>query len=87
MSAQNRILEELRRGRTVKELARVLDMREQTVRAMVELLKHQGRLREVDPNSSCEGCPMSDSCPVPTQGREKLYVVDEEGEGVAGPEE
>ncbi len=80
MKNKTRLLEEIEQGKTLDELVATLEMRRQTVKAMIELLVHQGKLKEVDCNSSCDGCPMSKSCPVPEGGREKLYVLAEEDE-------
>lgn len=78
MKNKTRLLEEIEKGKTLNELVETLDMRRQTIKAMIELLLHQGKLKEVDCNSTCDGCPMSKSCPVPAGGREKLYVLAEE---------
>lgn len=80
MRNRTKILTALEEGKTLDKLVETLDMRKQTIRAMIDLLKHQGLIKEVDCNSSCTSCPMSKSCPVPAHGREKLYVVTEEKE-------
>ena len=80
MRNRTKILTALEEGKTLDELVETLDMRKQTIRAMIDLLKHQGFIEEVDCNSSCNSCPMSKSCPIPAHGREKLYVATEEKE-------
>ncbi|MBS3739836.1 helix-turn-helix transcriptional regulator [Candidatus Bipolaricaulota bacterium] len=84
MSDRTRILTALGAGKTIDEMAETLDMRKQTIKAMIDLLQHQGLIKEVDCSRSCNSCPMSKSCPVPATGREKLYVVTEEKEDYSG---
>ncbi|MFW6104631.1 MAG: hypothetical protein ACOC6I_02195 [Candidatus Bipolaricaulota bacterium] len=84
MRDRTRILTALGAGKTIDELVETLDMRKQTIKAMIDLLQHQGLIKEVDCNESCNSCPMSKSCPVPAIGREKLYVVTEEKEDYSG---
>ena len=78
MRDRTKILNELRKGKTLDQLVEKFDMRKQTIKAMIELLRHQGHLKEVDCDSSCNNCSMGKSCPVPVTGKEKLYVVNEE---------
>ncbi|MFP4136167.1 MAG: FeoC-like transcriptional regulator [Candidatus Acetothermia bacterium] len=80
MKKENKVLELLKRGKTVDELADSLDMREQTLRAMIEQLAHEGMLGDATCESGCNFCPYSGSCGG-SSGREKLYVVDEEEGG------
>lgn len=80
MRNRTKILTALEAGKTLDELVETLDMRKQTIKAMIDLLQHQGLIEEVDCSSSCNSCPMSKSCPVLAPGREKLYVVTEEKE-------
>lgn len=78
MRNRTKILTALEEGKTLYELVETLDMRKQTIRAIIDLLQHQGFIKEADCSSSCDSCPMSKSCPVPVHSREKLYVVTEE---------
>lgn len=80
MTKENRILTGLQTGKTPDELAEELGMRKQTVIAMVELLVHQGLVKEIDCSSACESCIMGKSCAGTGAGREKLYIVDEKME-------
>jgi predicted transcriptional regulator len=78
MNDRTRILRGLRSGKSPAELAKALDMRKQTVSAMIELLIHRGLIKQIDCSSGCKGCMMGNSCPGSGGGREKLYLVDEE---------
>jgi len=78
MTQKDRILNELRSGKGPEKLAKDLGMRKQTVIAMLELLVHEGLVKEIDCSSACEGCAMGGSCSVTGAGREKLYVVTDE---------
>lgn len=80
MGKENRILNGLKTGKTPDELADELGMRKQTIIAMIELLVHQGLVKEIDCSSTCESCIMGKSCASSGEGREKLYIVDEEME-------
>ena len=75
MKENSKILEELRRGKSLDQLAEALGMRKETVQAMLESLARQGVIAEVDCDTNCGNCPMSKSCPSPSAGREKLYVL------------
>lgn len=76
MKKKNKILEMLDKGKTVDDLVDALDMRKQTIQAMIEQLAHEGLLEDATCNSGCSICPYSGSCSS-SSGREKLYVVDE----------
>jgi len=75
MSLQQDLLRKIRTGKSVAEISRILDMRKNTVQAMIETLVHQGKIKQIDCHEGCNSCPMSGSCPVPSSGREKLYIV------------
>lgn len=76
MKKKSKILEMLNKGKTVDELAEALDMRKQTIRAMIEQLAHEGLLGDATCDSGCSFCPYSGTCGG-SSGREKLYVVEE----------
>ncbi|MCF7889953.1 MarR family transcriptional regulator [Candidatus Bipolaricaulota bacterium] len=78
MTKENRILSGLQTGKTPDELAEELGMRKQTITAMVELLIHQGLVKEIDCSSACKSCIMGKSCAGTGAGREKLYIVEDE---------
>lgn len=84
MKDKTKVLTNLEKGKTLEELVEVLGMRKQTIEAMIETLEHQGRIREVDLHTACNSCPISKSCPFPSGGREKLYIVTEPEEGTSG---
>lgn len=80
MTNRNKILSGLQSGKSPDQLAEELGMRRQTITAMIDLLVHQGLVKEIDCNSACESCIMGKSCAGTGAGREKLYMVDEEVE-------
>ncbi|MBS3813358.1 hypothetical protein KGY64_06000 [Candidatus Bipolaricaulota bacterium] len=75
MSKTEQLLSMLERGGSLDGIASSLGMRKQTVRAMIETLEHQGKVKKVSSGSACNSCPMSGSCPGASSGREKTYVV------------
>ncbi len=75
MSKGDELLDFLERGGSLDEIADSLGMRKQTVRAMIEMLADQGKIKEISPGGGCDSCPMSGSCPAVSSGREKTYVV------------
>lgn len=77
MTLKDELIRKIGQGKTVDELAKIFDMRKQTIRAMIETLLSRGKLKEVDNHGKCKSCPMSDFCPVTTSGQEKLYMVNE----------
>ncbi len=78
MTNEDRVLTGLKSGKTPGNLAEELDLRRQTITAMVELLAHQGKVKEIDCSSSCESCITGNSCAGSGSGKEKLYLVEEE---------
>lgn len=69
------LIRKLRQGKSIQEIATALDMRKQTIQAMLETLVDREEIKEINVNSTCSNCPMSKSCPLAGQGREKLYAV------------
>ncbi|MBS3786847.1 MarR family transcriptional regulator [Candidatus Bipolaricaulota bacterium] len=80
MTHKNKVLTGLKSGKTPDQLAEELEMRKQTISAIIELLVHQGLVKEIDCSSACESCIMGKSCPGSGRGREKVYIVDEDME-------
>ena len=85
MDLNNKILKELGSGKTPDDLAKELDMRRETIEAILELMVHRGVIKEIDCDSACSNCFMGKSCPGAAAGREKLYVVSEDIEESLNP--
>ena len=80
MTDLEKVLGGLKSGKTPSKLARDLDMRKETIVAMIEFLVHQGKVREVDCDSACKSCPGGNLCAGNGAGREKMYFVIEKNE-------
>jgi len=78
MSLEDELITKIGRGKSVDELVTILDMRKQTIQAIIETLVSRGKLKELDKHRKCNSCPMSSFCPLPSPGQEKLYMVTED---------
>ena len=78
MTRKNKVFNGLQSGKTPDQLAEELEMRKQTINAIIEFLVHQGLVKEIDCNSACESCLMSNACAGTKAGREKLYLTVED---------
>ncbi len=87
MTDKNKVLNGLQSGKTPDQLAEELEMRKQTITAMIELFVHQGLVKEIDCSSACERCIMGKSCAGSMAGRERLYIVNDENEELASPDD
>ena len=76
------VLSRVRKGTTVAALSKELDMREATLRAMLEFMVEKDYLEELKVGGSCAGCSLSRKCNVPASGERKvrMYVLTKEGE-------
>ena len=77
MNKRRDILSKISKGKTVDALSRELDMRESTLRAMVDSMVHEGYLEEIC-GSGCGTCPMR-CASQSSSSKTKLYAVTEKG--------
>ena len=75
------VLSKVSEGRTVAAISKQLDMREATLRAMLEFMVEKGYLEEIHCRSGCEGCAMSRKCSIPAPGDRdvKMYALTNRG--------
>jgi DNA-binding MarR family transcriptional regulator len=75
------VLSRVRKGTTVAALSKELDMREATLRAMLEFMVEKDYLEELKVGGSCAGCSLKMKCNVPESGKQrvKMYVLTKEG--------
>ncbi len=71
------ILSEIREGKTINAIGKELDMRDSTIRAIVESLVHNGYLEEIRCESGCRLCSMN--CGSLPSSKIKMYVVTDKG--------
>ena len=75
------VLSKVREGKTVETASKELDVRESTLRAMIDFMVEKGYLEEFGSGAGCEGCPMSRKCnaPVPGDRKVKMYALTKQG--------
>ena len=76
MNKMREILSKISEGNTVDALSRKLGLRISIVRAMIDLMVHQGYLEEVRCGSGCSTCPMNCSA---QSSKIKMYRLTEKG--------
>ena len=81
MVSTKEVLSKVGEGRTVAAISKQLDMREATLRAMLEFMVEKGYLEEIHCGSGCEGCSMSRKCSIPAPGERgvKMYALTNRG--------
>ena len=72
------ILSKISQGKTLDILSKEMNMRESTIRAMIDSMLHTGYLQEVRCGSGCGMCPMKCSSLPPNSGI-KMYMVTNKG--------
>ncbi|MFO7792102.1 MAG: FeoC-like transcriptional regulator [Candidatus Saliniplasma sp.] len=78
MSKRRSILTRIKEGKSLSEISQELDMGIGTVRAIVESLKYQGYLKEVNCGSKCSSCPIG--CNSSNISFKVYKVTEKEGE-------
>ncbi len=81
MASIREILSKVREGKTVEALSKELDVRESTLRAMIDFVVEKGYLEEFEVGSGCVGCSQKRKCSVPASGERKMkmYALTKEG--------
>jgi len=79
------VLSKVREGKTVEAISEALDVRESTLRAMIDFMVEKGYLEEFQGGGwgggGCAGCSLKEKCNLPPPGerRLKMYVLTKEG--------
>ena len=75
------ILSKVSEGKTIETASKELDMRESTLRAMLEFMVEKGYLEEFQGGGGCAGCSLKKKCSLPAPGerRLKMYVLTKQG--------
>jgi len=63
------------KGKTVDAISKELEIRESTLRAMLEFTVEQGYLEEIDCENKCMSCPMNCGLPMNI----KIYMLTKKG--------
>ena len=71
------ILSRIREGKTIYAIGRELDMRETTIRAIVDSLVHDGYLEKMSCGGGCRMCPAS--CSLPSSSEMRVYIITRKG--------
>ena len=81
MVSLKEILSKVREGRTVAVISKELDIREATLRAMIDFMVERSYLEEFEGGGGCAGCSLKGrySLPAPGEQRLKMYVLTKEG--------
>ena len=74
MASIKEVLLKVNEGKTVAAISKQLDIREATLRAMLEFMVEKDYLEEFEGGGGCEGCPMSRKCNVPVPGDRKIKI-------------
>ena len=81
MASLKEVLSKVREGKTVEAISEALDVRESTLRAMIDFMVAEGYLEEFEGGSGCTGCSLKRKCSLPAPGEQrlKMYVLTKEG--------
>ena len=71
------ILSGIREKKTIDAIGKELDMRETTIRAIVDSLVHNGYLEEMSCGGGCSMCPAS--CSLPSSSGIRAYIITRKG--------
>lgn len=77
MNKTSVILSRIREGNTIDALGRELDIRETTIRAIVDSLVYNGYLEEMSWGGGCSMCPAS--CSLPSSSGIRAYIITRKG--------
>ena len=75
------VLSKVSKGRSVTEISKHFNIRESTLRAMLEFIAEKGYLEEVSYGGGCERCLINRQCNMPASGdrKIKMYTLTKEG--------
>lgn len=74
------VLLKISEGKTIAAIAKELDMREATLRAMIEFMVERGYLKEFESGGGCAGCPINRKCKEHAlKGNLKIYALTGKG--------
>ncbi len=75
------VLAKVSAGKTVEDASKELNMREPTLRAMIDFMVEKGYLGEFEGGAGCAGCSLRGKCKVPLPGEQrfKMYVLTGQG--------
>ena len=81
MASIKEVLSKVREGKTVEAISEELDVRESTLRAMIDFMVGKGYLEEFEGGDGCAACPLNRKCSLPAPGerRLKMYALTREG--------
>ena len=81
MASVKEILSKVSEGRTVTTIVKELDIRESTLRAMIDFMVEKGYLGEFEGGGGCAGCSLKGRCSVPAPGEQrlKMYALTNKG--------
>lgn len=75
------VLSKVSEGKTVKAASKELNVRESTLRAMIDFMVEKGYLGEFEGGAGCAGCSLRGKCKKPSSGEQrfKMYVLTGQG--------
>ena len=75
------ILSKVTEVKTVAVISEELDVRESTLRAMIDFMVEKGYLGGFEGGAGCAGCSLKERCSVPAPGerRLKIYALTKKG--------
>jgi hypothetical protein len=80
MASIKEVLSKVSEGKTVEAVSKELDVRESTLRAMIDFMIGKGYLEEISGGGDCAGCSLNKKCNVATGKRGiRMYVLTKEG--------
>ena len=87
MASTKEVLLKVSEGGTVVAISEELDVRESTLRVMIDFMVEKGYLEEFEGGAGCAGCSLEGKCnlPPPEERRLKMYVLTKEGRGYTKP--
>ena len=83
MASIKGVLSKVRQGKTVEAISKELDVRESTLRAMLDFMVGKGYLEEFEGGGGCARCSRNRECAVLALGERRLrmYALTKEGMG------
>ncbi len=74
MASIKEVLSRVRQGETVEAISRELDVREATLRAMIDFMAGKGYVEELEGGGGCAGCQLNRKCSVSAPGERKVRM-------------
>ena len=74
MALVKEVLLKISEGKTIADISKELDVREATLRAMVEFMVDKGYLEEIEYGAGCAGCHLNGKCSTPSSGERKMKM-------------